>query len=300
MARRKTRPGRELVRFGFFPKSTPLSAIGGLKARSRRGEIGESWWSKRFLSILESFGYGSRLDRGRSYARRGQVLGWSVTPGEIKARVQGSRRVPYNVRIGLRPLTDSDWASAEQAMSERALFAAKLLAGEMPQQIEEAFKTCRLSLFPASGRELSSACSCPDWASPCKHVAAVFYLFAEALDADPFLAFAWRGRTRRQLIEQLRRLRGGDGQTTSSSLDLRTMLGTGPALRECAARFWAAGPELAAVSAQPRAPEVPDATLRRLGASGIVVGRIDLVDVLRPIYELIARGIERQSVGEGD
>ncbi|MGH7765246.1 MAG: SWIM zinc finger family protein [Candidatus Dormibacteraceae bacterium] len=291
---------RDLRRFGFFPKSTPLPAIGGLKAKSRRGDIGETWWSRRFLAILESFGFGSRLDRGRSYARRGQVLEWAVTPGEIKARVQGSRRAPYNVRIALKPLSDVDWRRAELAMSRRALFAAKLLAGEMPQQIEEAFTECRLSLFPASGRELASGCTCPDWASPCKHVAAVFYLFAEALDEDPFLAFTWRGRTREQLVERLRSLRGGGDKAPMAALDLRSMLNAGPPLRECVQRFWDAGPELTTVVARPKAAEIPDAVLRQLGDSGIRVGRLDLVEVLAPAYPVITRGVERRAVGSTD
>jgi len=288
---------RELVRFGSFPKSTPLPTVGGLKAKSRRGDIGETWWSRRFLSILESFGFGSRLNRGRSYARRGQVLEWKATPGEIRGRVQGSRRVPYNVRIALKPLSDGDWERAEQAMSERAVFAAKLLAGEMPQKIEEAFTACRLSLFPASGRELASGCSCPDWASPCKHVAAVFYLFAEALDQDPFLAFAWRGRTREQLVERLRSLRGGRGKPSVATLDLRSILGTGPPLRECVRKYWDAGSGLEVVPVQPKAAEVPDALLRRLGDSGIRMGHTDLVDVLAPAYPDIVQGAERRSIG---
>lgn len=291
---------RDLRRFGFFPKSTPLPAIGGLKAKSRRGDIGETWWSRRFLTVLESFGFGSRLNRGRSYARRGQVLEWAVTSGEITARVQGSRRVPYNVRIALKPLTEADWESAELAMSRRAVFAAKLLAGEMPQQIEQAFTACRLSLFPTSGRELASGCTCPDWASPCKHVAAVFYLFAEALDEDPFLAFTWRGRTREQLVAGLRSLRGGGKRPSSAASDWRSMLGKGAPLRECVQRFWDAGPELTTVVAHPKAAEMPDAILRRLGDSGIHVGRLDLVEVLAPAYTVIAQGVERRAVGSTD
>src|SRR5487761_65863 len=140
---------RELVRFGFFPKSTPLPTVGGLKAKSRRGDIGETWWSRRFLSILESFGFGSRLDRGRSYARRGQVLEWSVTPGEIRARVQGSRRVPYNVR--------PDFGS-QRLRAGGILFVASLLVSEPSRGsgilIRQALRLGALHRFPLNQNAL--------------------------------------------------------------------------------------------------------------------------------------------------
>jgi uncharacterized Zn finger protein len=180
---------------------------GGIVARSRSGAIGKAWWSQRFIQVLERMGISSRLQRGRSYARRGQVLAMKVEPGLVTARVQGSRARPYEVRVSVPLISSKDWNRAEQAMARHAIFVAKLLAGEMPQQIEEAFRECRLALFPESPRELSDDCTCPDWESPCKHVAATFYLLAEAFDDDPFLVFLWRGRRREALIESVRSLR---------------------------------------------------------------------------------------------
>jgi uncharacterized Zn finger protein len=87
----------------------------------------------------------------------------------------------------------------------RALFAAKLLVGEMPRDIDEALADCHLSLFPASPRDLTAICWCPDWENPCKHIAAAYYLLAEAFDDDPFLIFRWRGRTRDELLSRLHR-----------------------------------------------------------------------------------------------
>src|SRR5258706_9456411 len=110
---------------------------GGLKAQSARGAIGESWWSKRFLAVLESFAIGSRLTRGRNYARKGQVLSLQVAPGVVSSTVQGSRPKPYDVRIGLAALDKVTWARVEAALAEQALFSARLLAGDMPQQIED-------------------------------------------------------------------------------------------------------------------------------------------------------------------
>ncbi|TMD75043.1 MAG: hypothetical protein E6I97_14500 [Chloroflexi bacterium] len=123
----------------YYEPSIPRRVEGGIKTRSERGEIGETWWSKRWIKVLESFSMGTRLTRGRSYARQGQVVSIDVEPGIVKAKVQGSQPRPYNVKIRLEPLTDEDWDKVTEAMASQAIFAAKLLAGEMPQNIEEAF-----------------------------------------------------------------------------------------------------------------------------------------------------------------
>lgn len=186
-----------------FPPSRPIPAD-GIKAKSRSGDIGESWWSRRFIEVLEAMGMGTRLQRGRRYARAGQVLDVAMKPGEVVSHVQGSRAKPYKVRIATPTLHAHEWARIEQALASRAVFLAKLLAGEMPKEVEEAFGACSTSLFPSSPRDLSTECSCPDWANPCKHVAAVFYILAESFDEDPFRIFAWRGRSRDELMDGLR------------------------------------------------------------------------------------------------
>ena len=192
----------------------------GLQAKSKRGAIGETWWSQRFIEVLEDFHEGPRLARGRAYARRGQVIDLDVEAGEVGARVQGSRARPYSVSIGVTVLDDTDWARVEEAMASQALFLARLLAGEMPREIEDAFAATGLSLFPATADDLATDCSCPDWENPCKHVAAVYYLLAEAFDRDPFLIFAWRGRPRERLLAELRALRGeGAGTPTPGAID---------------------------------------------------------------------------------
>lgn len=284
------------------------------RARSRRGDIGETWWSKRFIEILESFGLGARLTRGRRYTRAGQVLVIDVSPGEVRSRVQGSRVSPYRVRISLLPLSQKDWARAEEAMASRGLFLAKLLAGEMPRGIEEAFLASRLALFPASSRDLTTDCTCPDWANPCKHIAATYYLLAEAFDADPFLIFRWRGRDRETLLSRLRARRAGeavdpggrDGGSPAQPGDAVTAGGiealwAGPAadtppLPTAAVEFWAAG-DTAEVVADPRASEAPDALLRQLESPGLDVRGVGLEDLLAHAYGAIAAEAERRAMG---
>lgn len=200
---------------------------GGIRAQSTRGAIGESWWSKRFLAVLESFALGSRLTRGRNYARKGQVLSLDVTAGKVTSTVQGSRPRPYEVHIGLPVLTKAAWSTVEATLADQALFSARLLAGEMPQQIERVFDEAGASLFPTGVHQLTMRCSCPDSQVPCKHLAATFYLLAESFDADPFQILHWRGRDRQTLLAHLRTRRAaalGAEAETDSDTD-----GSGPA-----------------------------------------------------------------------
>ncbi|MGW1057823.1 SWIM zinc finger family protein [Micromonospora rubida] len=191
----------------FAEYGRPRRVDGGLRARSTRGAIGRSWWSRRFLEVLESFALGTRLTRGRSYARAGQVVSLDVAPGVVTARVQGSRREPYRVRIALEPFPAALWHRIEADLAAQAFFSARLLAGDLPAELEELCAGAGAPLFPAGVDELAQRCDCPDFAVPCKHLAAAFYLLAEAFDADPFELLHWRGRRRAELLDRLRDLR---------------------------------------------------------------------------------------------
>jgi uncharacterized Zn finger protein len=188
---------------GFNYKPSRRLPAAGIKAQIKGG-VGDTWWSERWLGVLRSFHMGARLDRGRSYARSGQVLKVGIEPGAVKALVQGSVRQPYIVVIRLKPLSDRQWERATKAMAAKAVFAAKLLAGEMPRDIEQAFAGTKCTLFPKKPKDLVTECDCPDWANPCKHVAAVYYVLGEMFDRDPFVLFALRGRDRARIIKTLR------------------------------------------------------------------------------------------------
>ena len=127
------------VPWSDYSSSGPIAVEGGIKARSKRGAIGEQWWSRRFIAVLESYGMTGRLQRGRSYARRGQVLEFKLATGKVAARVQGSRPSPYKVTITVLPLTTAQWREVESRLAAQALFRARLLAGEMPAEIEQVF-----------------------------------------------------------------------------------------------------------------------------------------------------------------
>ncbi len=259
----------------WFPAepSRPLAVEGGLKARSTRGAIAQTWWSGRFIAVLEAIIVGGRLERGRNYARRGQVVSMDVAAGLVSALVQGSRVQPYRVRVGLDAFGAAQWDAAERALSGSAWYSAKLLAGEMPEDIEDVFAELGLALFPASVAELSMYCSCPDWEVPCKHIAAVFYLLAEAFDEDPFSILAWRGRGREELLAGLHAARGGapaDGGQPA-----------GVPLAGCLGSFFAL-PAPLPVTSPPAASSA--SVLDQLPELGRIARGQPLTEVLRPAY----------------
>lgn len=207
--------------YEFYKPTQRVETDKGLKARSKRGEFVKNWWAARWIKALERLMDAGRLRRGRSYARSGQVLSIEEQKGGLLAKVQGSRATPYKVTIKLYPLSDAQWSAVIDALAARAIFTAQLLAGEMPQEIEEAFATAGVSLFPDKRDELETDCSCPDWANPCKHVAATHYILGEQFDEDPFLLFRLRGRSQEQIIEALRERRRAGEPNDGYYLDVR-------------------------------------------------------------------------------
>jgi uncharacterized Zn finger protein len=270
----------------FYRYGPPRRVEGGIKARSSRGAIGESWWSQRFLAVLESLALGSRLSRGRSYARRGQVLALTIAPGKVTATVQGSRVDPYSVTIGLKALSETGWRTVEAALADQAIYGARLLAGEMPHEIEEVFAAAGTPLFPTQAGQLVMRCSCPDWQVPCKHLAATFYLLAEAFDDDPFLVLAWRGRAREDLLAALRGL-GGD-EPAADPLDVPD-----EPLAERLGDFFTPTVSLARLRQRPAAVTAPpELLLRALEPPAIKARHIPLVDLLRPAYRNLGSTVD--------
>ncbi|MFI3186603.1 MAG: SWIM zinc finger family protein, partial [Methylococcaceae bacterium] len=203
-----------------------------------------------------------RLTRGRSYARKGQVLSIEETKGGIAARVQGSRSTPYKITIQIAPLSDAQWEKVIDALAEQAIFTAQLLAGEMPQEIEQAFEAAKVSLFPSRRDDLKTDCSCPDYANPCKHVAATHYILGESFDEDPFLIFRLRGRTQEQVLAALRQRRAGELEFAEEELEeSETVI----PLDEQMAHFWDLSAPLEGFSVSIRPPAIELPLIKRLG-----------------------------------
>lgn len=260
-----------------------IAVEGGLAARSRRGAIGESWWSGRFLAVLEELGVGGRLTRGKTYARAGQVVDLAIDPGEIVATVQGSRAEPYRARIGLTPFAEEAWEAVEDAFARDSWYAASLLGGTVPDDLEDVFASVGLSLFPTGPREMPMDCSCPDWSVPCKHLAAVAYLVAERFDEDPFLILRWRGRDRATLLAGIR-ARREDAEPTAT------------ALADVVDRYFEAGGPLPEVAPTPPEPGRSEALLDEMPPLGVLVAGqdaegpgVDAREALRPLYRRLGR-----------
>jgi uncharacterized Zn finger protein len=226
---------------------------------SRKTEFASSWWAQRWIRVLEKFGWSARLNRGRSYARHGNVVDIDVQPGLVRAKVQGSRKQPYRVEIGLKPLSRPEWDRVLSLLRRKAIYAARLLSGEMPRDIEDIFAAADVSLFPRSAQDLVMSCTCPDWASPCKHVAAVYYVLGSEFDRDPFLLFELRGKSKEQLMGALR------GRRQERPPAPRPPKITSEPLEEHLTDFWEAGEELDDITIRVAPPPVPQAILKRLG-----------------------------------
>ena len=251
----------------WFKPTKAIETRDGIKARSQRGAFAKNWWAQRWIAALERFVDSGRLARGRSYARKGQVLSIEETKDGISARVQGSMRTPYKIKIQISPLTDSEWNQVIDALSEQAIFTAQLLAGEMPQDIEQAFERAKVSLFPSTRRDLKTDCSCPDPANPCKHIAATHYILGERFDEDPFLIFRLRGRTQEQVIQDLRKRRAGNDETVEEEAEEAEVI---IPLEEQIDNFWDVRAPLEgfSLSIHPSAIEMP--LLKRLGEANFV------------------------------
>jgi uncharacterized Zn finger protein len=251
-----------------------------------------SWWADRWLAVLHRFGWKGRLGNGRLYADEGRVLSFSPEIGKIRARVQGTRTEPYDVTISLKPLTDIDWDLVVDIMSCQALFQAQLLAGEMPLDVEEAFDAAYAPLFPRTKEDINAHCSCPDWANPCKHVAAVYYVMADAFDKDPFMLFHLRGRSRDALITMLRQQRAAEALATPMSIESLDAGSLEPF------RFWQAGEELESVKVTIAPPALPGGIPKRLGRPPFWRSPADPITRLGEVYEAIARRAREVALNE--
>jgi uncharacterized Zn finger protein len=268
------------------PKKPPPAH--GIKMK----KAGTTWWGQRWIEALEHVlrGDAARLGRGRTYARAGRAHDFGVQSGKVVAQVTGSRPQPYAITIELEVLADADWEKAIQGMAERAQFSAELLAGEMPQAIDEVFRAAGTSLFPEQRSDLQTSCSCPDWGNPCKHVAATHYVLGEALDRDPFLLFELRGRSKAQVLDALRRARTGTTDEPAPTGPARTTIDPAAYDRPPAS--------LPALDFSFDAPTSHAAVLRQLGAPSAWSESTSPADALAPLVQQAADAARRIALSE--
>jgi len=198
------------------------------------------------------------------------------------------------------------------------MFAAKLLAGEMPQDIEEAFNSARVALFPARTADLRTECSCPDYANPCKHISAVYYLLGEQFDADPFLLFQLRGRSKDQIIAELRERRRSTSPAAEAPVDraaegvgldaaesgvheegiVASIHEEGPPFEELIGQFWNGDPEIETMEFAISRPEVDAAAIKRLGQPAFWTGKGDFLAEMEAVYRAISESAIKTVLGD--
>lgn len=219
-----------------------------------RRTFGTTWWGRAWIDALEQRARldPNRLPRGRTYARHSRVGVLTVSPGEVRTSVLGSRDSAYRVALRIRAFSDAEWEVVLDAISARAAHAAALLDGELSPGIVEDSRAAGCDLLPGPG-EVHTSCSCPDWANPCKHAAAVCYLVADRLDEDPFELLLLRGRSREEVLAGLRSRRAAAAPAPTSPGRRGLSPDAGVVARDAWAA-WAARPADADVGPRPPLP----------------------------------------------
>ena len=164
--------------------------------------LAKNWWGKTWNLNLESYAdYENRINRGKSYVRNNMVLDLKITKGKVKAKVQGSRKKPYDVEISIDILNKEKWERVTALCNNSIESLEQLVEGKFPKELDVLFKEKEYGLFPAP-KEIHFDCSCPDWASMCKHVAAVLYGIGSRLDSNPMLFFELRDIDSQELVRK--------------------------------------------------------------------------------------------------
>jgi SNF2 family DNA or RNA helicase/uncharacterized Zn finger protein len=168
-----------------------------------RKKYGNTWWGQQWLNALSQIDFSNRLPRGRTYANRGAARDILINNNTITAKVDGSRPRPYEVQIQIPEFSIREKAQILEMVTSNPLFLSKLIIRELPEELYELTSASGIDLFPGSWYDLEGSCSCPDWAVPCKHLAAVLYLISNEIDKNPFLIFALHGFDLFRAIESL-------------------------------------------------------------------------------------------------
>lgn len=238
---------------------------------------------------------------GLDYARLGQTRRLNLETGAVRGIVQGRSFHSYETSLEFAPYSAEAWDAIARSMGEQARYTAKLLAGELPAELEELFVRLGLNLFPSGADEVRTACTCrhpsPTW---CKHAACLSYLLADRLTQDPFLIFTLRGKPAQDLIDHLRHRRSAWGAGEGSTpVHIQVVAGASdasmPALAEVpAAEFWDCPADPRAISMPVAPPLVSHPLLRRLGPSPFSQGKFPLVGLLASCYERISETVLRE------
>ncbi len=306
--------------------ANPRRVRGGVKLPAAGAEGPVAWAAHRFLRLVEGVGSGECLREGLEYAKAGQTKRMNVVHGCVEAAIQGRADRPYTVSLRFGTMSPNDWARVVEAMAEGAIYAAKLLAGELPSNIEDVFIPLGLKLFPGEASEITPECTCaehraarqglpvPPWPGEtgeprpgqiwCKHVCCLSYLLASRLAHEPFLMFHIRGLEGVELLEQLRDRRSAGRQGARGETPVYQQRVPGVAdvtfrpIEECVTDFWEAGPALEQIDLPLTPPPVSHPLLRRLGPSPFANAQFPLVGLLASVYDVVGDAVRKEAEGE--
>ncbi|MCF7793080.1 MAG: DEAD/DEAH box helicase [Candidatus Cloacimonetes bacterium] len=152
-------------------------------------KFGNTWWGAAWLKALTNIDYSNRLPRGVRYARNGSVVSIEIKQKYIHARVSGTRATPYKVKIVKKEFTKTEQEKIKKIILDNPYYLSQLASHKLPYTLLDDLERKNIALFPNSWQDMQASCSCPDWAVPCKHIAAVFYIIANEIDQNPFLVF---------------------------------------------------------------------------------------------------------------
>ena len=188
-----------------YPVRIPRYAA-GIRAQESRSGGARTWWARRWVEVLERMGLGARLGRGKHYAVSGQVTGMRFEGPHVEAQVVGTRQDPYRVTIDFRVPEGAAREAIVSRIKGEPMIAARLIADDMPTEVEQAFRDCGLDFFPGGKLapgvyDMTTACSCPDYAHPCKHVSAVLLILGEEIARRPMTLLELRGIAEEDLYE---------------------------------------------------------------------------------------------------
>lgn len=255
------------------------------------------WWVQRWLELLDSYRFKKRLERARTYAREGNVLNIDFNDNQVLAQVQGSEVEPYQVSLAIDTFTEENWKDVISTISAKAIFVAQLLAGEMPEAIENVFTANGLSLFPFTLSDIHSNCTCPDPANPCKHIGAVYYQLADRFSEDPFVIFQLRGKPKDDIISTLRELRQQEVSYQAETLpEITTTIESESKITEInLTEFWHYREPLDPSLVEITPPESNKTPLDVLGPLPLPYSEAQLVEqYLQQVYQIVPRRILKQ------
>jgi uncharacterized Zn finger protein len=238
-------------------------------------------WVEQWLGLLQERDSDlRRFNQGRAFQRSGRVSGVRIDPGRLVGRVQGSRATPYLVEVLLPPLTDRAWGRFAAVVGSQVRHAARLLAGQAPEGLEEELAAEGIVLF-GPREALDARCACGEADRPCAHVVALWHDLAQRLADDPFALLRLRGRGRERLLAELAAGRRRGSGSSDEGVDPTTL----PVASWTRASREVAGIELGPVGAPPESPAGP---LRLLGDPPGWAGNVAAWDLFRPAVERAA------------